>query len=150
MTKNDWLALWARCNITKGPVKEIDSAIACAVFGWHEEYVDLDPYGQVPMFVDSNGNGPCIPDRYTESLDSIVALVENQFPLAAWRVMKPLNSVYGGEPGRPQATIQRRAEQFFDIWTDTEGDTPARALCAAFCRAMAEKIRTGDVGDDFK
>lgn len=72
--------------------------------------------------------------KVTSSIDAITALIEQELPKAAWCTVRPLDD------RKPSSKIQRRGETGFDIWVETEAATPALALCAAFCRAMSEKV----------
>jgi hypothetical protein len=112
-TKAQWLALAERCETATG----------------------IDYLIDVDICASSPGGLAQLPGVWiTASLDAITALIERELPRAAWRAVRPLDD------RKPQGSIQRRGETFFDIWVDAEAATPALALCAAFCRAMAEKV----------
>lgn len=65
---------------------------------------------------------------FTSSLDAITSLIEREMPDAGWSAHNEYYDVIEGRiMRRGQDTIMRYSA------------TPALALCAAFCRAMAEK-----------
>jgi hypothetical protein len=68
-----------------------------------------------------------IAQRYTDSLDAITALIERELPGRLWTARRL-------EIGAKAAIDPTLATA---IYADAE--TPALALCAAFCRAMAER-----------
>ena len=71
--------------------------------------------------------------RLTESLDAITALIARELPDYAWL-----------RKGETYMTVYRRPadDKTWARHIDAPGATPALALCAAFCRAMAEKVTT--------
>jgi hypothetical protein len=64
----------------------------------------------------------------TASLDAITALIEREFPDRLWTVLR---FAFGAK-----AAIDPTLGTV--IFADAE--TPALALCAVFCRAMAERV----------
>jgi hypothetical protein len=128
-SKAEWLALSERCEKATGPDRDIDAEIYDATTPhllYAGEYAGK-------RAVRRSGGAVWLP-FFTYSIDDITALIERELPAAAWRAVRPLDD------RKPQGTIQRRGETGgFNIWVDTEAATPALALCAAFCRAMAEK-----------
>ena len=113
-TSATWLALAGRCEKATGPDRDIERCMAAYI---------PDGFQTMP-----NGG-------FTESLDVITALIERELPGGSWFVGKGrtrLEEPLGG------------ARIFADEAGDNcigegEAATPALALCAAFCRAMAER-----------
>ncbi len=75
--------------------------------------------------------------RYTDSLDTITDLIEREFPNSKWaarRLEIGAKAMLDPIPAKDKIeTWQVRTA----IYADAE--TPALALCAVFCRAMAER-----------
>ena len=108
-SKADWLALAERCEKAMEPDCQLDLQLVSAAIGERWQLgTDTVP-------------------RYTASLDAITALIERELPNVTGII--PLTS--GDEAwlwpknGNPKGWRCNAA-------------TPALALCAAFCRAMAE------------
>lgn len=72
------------------------------------------------------GDGPSL-TPYTGSLDCITALIERELPGRLW-------AAWRHETGAKAALDPTLTAA---VYADAE--TPALALCAAFCRAMAER-----------
>jgi hypothetical protein len=68
--------------------------------------------------------------RYTASLDAITALIEREFPNSRWWVRR--NYASG-------ACFTAVIDPALATASYADAETPALALCAAFCRAMAER-----------
>jgi hypothetical protein len=135
----DWNELASRCEAAKGLDRGIDDAIwwplSVAIgkyrvnaFGEREYNVS---YGDHPpdwrALGPYNEAGP-----YTRSLDAIVALIEREAAGWAWTVY---SKALGPHP-IPRAVL---VSQDFKNQIGCNASTPSLALCAAFCRAMAEK-----------
>lgn len=125
MTRETWLALAERCEKATGPDREIDGKIAHA----------LRPGVLIRGFYFT---------PYTASLDAITALIERELPGTSWRIH------WRGIGRNCCGMISRLGPDDYDEFNVEFGDevaigrgyrvaTPALALCAAFCRAMAEK-----------
>jgi hypothetical protein len=69
-----------------------------------------------------------IAPRYTASLDAITKLIEREFPNSVWTARR--NYALGAKAAIDPTLASA-------IYADAE--TPALALCAVFCRAMAER-----------
>jgi len=75
---------------------------------------------------------PVRPWNYTASLDAITALIERELPEVQWLCRTDTLGGFGN--------LYRRRNP--DRSWPCFAFTPALALCAAFCRAMAEKVTT--------
>ena len=117
-SKADWIALAERCEKAMEPDREIDWCIHAAILNWPAEIKPRQP-----------GDA-----EYTASLDAITALIERELPGLGWRIAG--QDEHGG---KPYAQIRWPIQN--QIWRQeiAHAATPALALCAAFCRAMAEK-----------
>lgn len=129
MTRDEWLALAERCETAKGADREIDGDIAHAA----KQFVDYLP--RVPErpwlwaeFVEPDDWECWEAPEYTASLDAITALIERELPGSTFKV---------GRDGAGANYAQCAGKRI------TEAATPTLALCAAFCRAMAEKGEKG-------
>lgn len=123
---SEWLELARRCEQATGADRSIGNAILeaigyrmngvadCGGISWLRE----EPY-------------EWFEGEPTSSLDAITALVEGELPGTSWR----LHKVPTSSPTRATAEILLHYERRFH----GEAATPALALCAAFCRAMAER-----------
>jgi hypothetical protein len=127
-SKAEWLALSERCEKAKMADRETDGDIAHAA----KQFVDYLP--RIPErpwlwaeFVAPDDWECWEAPEYTASLDDITALIERELPDAGWSAH---NEYYDVIEGR----IMRRGQDTIMRY----GATPALALCAAFCRAMAE------------
>lgn len=110
-TRETWLDLAARCEAAKGPDREIDGALREAA------------------------GFPVKPWGYTESLDAITALIGRELPGGSWFVGSGRT-----RPDEPLGGARIFADEAGDKCIgEAECATPALALCAAFCRAMAAK-----------
>lgn len=122
MTRDEWLELATRCEKATGRDSLLDDAILTAL-DYRGGYMgdDGSPEWQ------KNGSY-AISGPITSSLDNVTALIERELPDVTGII--PLT---GGDEawlwpknGNPKGWRCNAA-------------TPALALCAAFCRAMAEK-----------
>ncbi|MDR3448190.1 MAG: hypothetical protein P4M15_00300 [Alphaproteobacteria bacterium] len=127
-----WRDLADRCAKATGADRELDSAIACAAFGWTRETVEIMGIPDVAVLVDTDGNGPQIEGEYTGSLDCIVSLIERELPGQSWNVGWSNPEILGLD-------IPGFANCGDDDYGTSEAATPTLALCAAFCTAMAAK-----------
>jgi hypothetical protein len=135
---SEWLELARRCEQATGADREIDVLIGMAI-DWKtdatrplREVVSI--YGGTAEFV-----ARCIGStvsiyshdehmpRWTASLDAITALIEREMPKCDWQLCKggECTLIYGGGIYEPLSVEAKAA-------------TPALALAACFCRAMAE------------
>jgi hypothetical protein len=133
MTRDEWLALAARCEAATGADREIDGAIALA-FGWTLQKMrgDAKPYWRKPgetKFYTRELSGP---PAYTSSIDDITALIQRELPGWDWQVASKRED-RDGCPAHVHGVFDR------ELLREGCAATPALALCAAFCRAMAEK-----------
>jgi hypothetical protein len=149
-TKAEWLALAERCEKATGPDREIDYRMAYGL-GWRfdgyhlardlpclsdEQFANLHNLAgqwKRPGVVDwpypgTNHAEPCV---WTASLDAITALIERELPGWRWKTGRAefhcWATIYGGS-----------GEGSVFSAVSIQGSA-AIALCAAFCRAMAEK-----------
>jgi hypothetical protein len=148
MTREEWLALAERIEKATKPNREIDARISVAVGAvvmWFSKVtgkwafwttpVDPNPSAAFPNVVLSFNKDDAfralgeytIAPHYTGSLDAITALIEREFPDRLWTVLR---FAFGAK-----AAIDPTLGTV--IFADAE--TPALALCAVFCRAMAER-----------
>jgi hypothetical protein len=146
MTREEWLALAERIEKATGPNRELDARISVAVGDvvmrflkvsgkWAFWTTPVEPMQSASLSnVSGNeddafrslGNYKIAP-RYTGSLDAITARIELEFPDRLWTARRL-------EIGAKAAIDPTLATA---IYADAE--TPALALCAVFCRAMAER-----------
>jgi len=129
-TKAEWLALAERAEKATGPDREIEEVISCLIYGWTKTVVFIDPFGDCPMLVDTEGNGPCIADEYTACLDAITALIERDLP--GWM----LTLYWPTKTHGPRAVL---VSPDYRKQIGADAQTVPNAACNAFCRAMAEK-----------
>lgn len=129
MNRAQWLALAERCEKAKGPDRELDEDIAQAL-GWTTFMFG----GAGLCWKDTAGEPRPTPPRWTSSLDAIVALIDVWLP--RWRVRWQTDG-----DGVHEAFLENKGD-FGAVearHTLSFGINPALALCAAFCRAMAER-----------
>ena len=111
--RQTWLALAERCEKATGPDREVDLDLVSSVIGkrW--------PHTMATVA------------SYTDSLDAITALIERELPGWRWKAGRAefhcWATIYGGAGEGPVFSA-----------VSVQG-CAALALCAAFCRAMAEK-----------
>ena len=145
-TREEWLTLAERIEKTKGPNRELDARISVAVGAvvmrflkvsgkWAFWTTPVEP-NQCASLSNVSGNEDdafralseyTIAPHYTSSIDTITARIEREFPNSEWRVLR---LAFGAK-----AAIDPTLRPV--IFADAE--TPALALCAVFCRAMAER-----------
>lgn len=129
MRREEWLVLAERCEKATGPDREIASAIARAI-GWTFQKMkgDRHEYWRKPGATEYYMRSE-LPEL-TNSLDAITSLIERELPHA-----------WSARNGRSGDSATARALLWIDGTPDRSGHgaTVALALCAAFCRAMAEK-----------
>ena len=136
--RTTWPALAERCEKATGPDRIIDGLIYMAMQSNPPAYWEASASGLIwawnsppPHPAGTGGRWAC-PDEFTASLDAITALIEKELPQSedCWSV----GALHTCQP-----------PWVGGVWGDDEkevwarGRTPALALCAAFCRAMAEK-----------
>lgn len=109
MTQEQWTALAARCEAATGSDRDTDALI------WNAVYA---PGSDLPAGAE-----------LTASLDAITALIERQLPGCGLVVKSRL------------ATVKTVARLFLrtGMVSSEDAANPVLALCAAFCRAMAER-----------
>lgn len=133
--KKKWLELAERCEKATKPDVELSEDIACASFEWEKITEIIEPYGNVPMMINVEGQGPMIAGDYTSSVDAISDLIDNQFPEIGyilyynksnllWNAgLGTYSSSYVGSSGiNPGSGVNR-----------------ALALCATYCKNMYYK-----------
>ena len=147
-TAQEWLGLATRIEDTNGPNREID-ALMLRYVDWkdadHEDgdktwAESFDKWG-LQKSAEMLDRYTCVwrhLPKFTESLEKVTALIEQQFVRAEWSVDN--GSVHVGEDlddviRSPTATLFQR-DPFID--EEVMATTPTLALCAAFCRAMAK------------
>jgi len=128
-TKAEWIALAERCEGATGPDREIERCICSLI---------PDGFQTIPF------------SGFTSSLDAITALIERELPEMRWLCRPDKEGGFGNLYTAPEAieqgslktweTIKQESLKEWPCWA--YADTPALALCAAFCRAMAEKVET--------
>jgi hypothetical protein len=130
-TRSEWNALAAKCKAATGPDREIDIRLAVAVSDVPAGYVRHDAF----TWICKQKYGLPLtysPATFTDSIDVIVALIERELAGAWWEAHSAFNGHY---KERPNAVIGH----YEDEWNaEAAADTPALALCAAFCRAKSE------------
>lgn len=138
-TREQWLALAERCEKATGLDMEINVTIQAYVSGWSAETLAyfLTDF-RISRF-----------DRYTASLDAITALIERELPKSSWLggyAQQEDCDSDDGMPGGWGRLFPAFSEQFYPKGDEeherflVEGcATTALALCAAFCRVMAER-----------
>lgn len=141
----DWTELAVRCEAATGPDLEIDTAIAQAL-GWKA----LDYTNVWRVWKNAAGTTISSPYTYTGDLNVITAMIEQKLPDWHWRVQggcrdTVLDMMTGGSRAL-LALPQQDGARAIKIGSGGTGwgtcATPALALCAAFCRAMAYKETT--------
>lgn len=117
MSKETWLALAARCEKAAGPDRDIERCIAAILPDGFQTY-PIRGY-------------TCSLDAITALIDAITALIERELPGWYWQTQ---SETYHN---KAKALLRSLVGE----WIAAAGDakTPPLALCAAFCRAMAEK-----------
>jgi hypothetical protein len=108
-TRKQWLDIAARCEAASGQDSNINGAIGVAVGNHHHR-------------------------SYTASIDAITSLIGEKLPNKRWLVRE--DEELGGLANIITAGVKYVQE------SDTchaFAATPALALCAAFCRAMADR-----------
>jgi hypothetical protein len=121
-SKADWIALAERCTDATGSDQEIDGAIFDALS------LDLSISAE-HLAKDKRLTLEWLP-KYSASLDAITALIARELPEVQWLCRTDTLGGFGN--------LYRRRNP--DRSWPCFAFTPALALCAAFCRAMAEKV----------
>lgn len=141
MTREQWTVLAERCEAAARSDDELDEAIFLAL-GWKHFVIQGDHWRR-------QGDDwltrtlPQLPET-TGSIDAITALIERELPGWAWYcafIHAPGCLPCNGDIWRPST----RGAEVPSIGPDrfrADAATPALALCAAFCRAMAERTAT--------
>lgn len=155
-TPEQWLALAERIEKATEPNREIDARISVAVGAvvmhfsgvigkWAFWTTPVGP-SQCASLSNVSGNEDdafralseyTIAPRYTASLDAITALIEREFPNSKWAVLRRENGTKAMLDPIPAKDKIETWQVRTAIYADAE--TPALALCAVFCRAMAER-----------
>jgi hypothetical protein len=140
-TKAEWIALAERCEKATGHDRDIDARIEALVNG---RLADARAPGWTfraglkPWQLSSAVRGEFISEtsrpasHYTASLDAITTLIERELPEVQWLCRPDKEGGFGN--------LYRRRNP--DRSWPCFAFTPALALCAAFCRAMADKVTT--------
>jgi hypothetical protein len=124
MKREEWLALAERCEKATGPDYRIDAAISIALGDVPKGFTAGKIRGFESRFSNKSGYTWDAP-RYTSSLDALSRL----FILG----MPKENGFVGGYEARLWL------KNDLSLGSRGSGSTLALALCAAFCRAMAER-----------
>ncbi len=141
-TPEQWLALAERIEKAMGPDREIDGLIgkACKLLSPSARFTKDDLWLNAYIWtIEDRSEYESFPyvEKYTSSLDIITALIERKFPNSKWaarRLEIGAKAMLDPIPAKDKIeTWQVRTA----IYADAE--TPALALCAVFCRAMAER-----------
>jgi hypothetical protein len=127
MTDEEWIALAERCEKATWPDREIDGTIFDALS------LDLSISAE-HLAKDKRLTLEWLP-RYSASLDVITALIERELPEVQW-LCRP-----DKEGGFANLYRMGNTGGVIMSWP-CYAATPALALCAAFCRAMADKEPT--------
>lgn len=132
-TPEQWLALAERIEKAMGPDREIDGLIgkACKLLSPSARFTKDDLWLNAYIWtIEDRSEYESFPyvEKYTSSLDIITALIEREFPDHLWTLQR--NYAFGAK-----AAI----DPTLATAISADAETPALALCAAFCRAMAEK-----------
>lgn len=132
-TRETWLALAERCEAAKGPDREISEGILSAL-----GYARIS---DAHWFCEGKGHWND-GNRIAASLDAITALIERELPGCGWSVDRsPSDAKIAGSPVLPEAFIMQHGDEWtYEGWPLCKAHTPVLALCAAFCRAMAERM----------
>ena len=133
-----WLALAERCEKATGPDPKLDAAMDLLVgnpqnfFGpaFGTDYVD-GPERHDGAATWAGGGRRYYAPPYTASLDAITALIERELPGWRWKCGRSMVRGWATLYGDPTIGVSHSG-------TSLAGNV-ALALCAAFCRAMAEK-----------
>ena len=157
-TAKEWIALAKRCEEATGPGREIDVEIALAIdlhpLGLQRLREIIHMWGTTAEFVSDltigNAWARMLPS-YTASLDAITALMRTELPgwmvrvqwcglsAEAW-VAPDLNSpVLAAEIRADEARWHDYADRNEVELRPGSEQAAILALCAAFCRAMAER-----------
>lgn len=141
-----WLELAARCEAAKEADREIDGLIEAAL-KWHlpgvyPKLTDAAVWeadkGRVTVWFSKTGLEASVyaAPSYTASLDAITALIERELPAAwAWTLGQ---NIHHRTWGVSINNLDDSGAPYSVCWGQSN-HTPALALCAAFCRAMAER-----------
>jgi len=120
MTRLEWIALAKRCEEATGPDRDISEAIMSGL-GYKR-------YSDEHWFCEGKGHFN-VANQITAYIDTITALVGREFP-------NSFASAAVAGYSSPWAKIAKKGMAGEIL---AYGDTPALALCAAFCRAKAER-----------
>ena len=139
-TREEWLALAERIEKATGPDRGIDAAISIALGDVPKGFTADKMRGLEACFLNKSGYTWGAP-RYTSSIDTITARIEREFPGHSWAVLRReigTKAMLDQTPAKDKiaASLTLRPVRTA-IYADAK--TPALALCAVFCRAMAER-----------
>jgi hypothetical protein len=110
-TKAEWRQMAALCEIAVNPDKVLDDRIALAVY-----------------------NSTMLDEHYTESTDAVFALIKHALPKAAPHLAQHPNNRYWSA-----ALVETDPDGVpYVIGVGHNNSERARALLAAFCRAMGD------------
>ena len=161
--KEEWLALAerievaARLNLTN---REIDGLIGALIYGGRaaHEFTEDHPgarlrksYGEGTVFFNADPTilalekvvGHVLIQHYTvmplltASLDAITALIEREFPNSKWAARR---LEIGAKAMLDPIPAKDKIDPALKTAIYADAETPALALCAVFCRAMAERV----------
>jgi hypothetical protein len=159
-TPEQWLALAERIEKATESNREIDARISVAVGAvvmrflkvsgkWAFWTTPVEP-NQCASLSNVSGNEDdafralseyTIAPHYTSSIDTITARIEREFPGHSWAVLRReigTKAMLDQTPAKDKiAASLTLTPARTAIYADAE--TPALALCAVFCRTMAER-----------
>lgn len=157
MTREEWLALAERIEKATEPNREIDARISVSVGAvvmrfskvtgkWAFWTTPVEPR-QSAALSNVSGNEDdafralsefMFAPRYTGSLDTITALIERELP--GWTLGLHSRLKYDATFSHAEAGLSRaHISTARPALLAAQAATLALALCAAFCRAMAER-----------
>lgn len=141
-TREAWLDLASRAEKAKGADREIDVALGVLV---PDDYEFWRKPSRVPGRIVAqlrNGNhGTFVCPRYTMSLDAITSLIGEKLPGWHWDVSICRSFMRQDTKAVPHAIVNKPLGDGFNYQQAdfSFAATPALALVASFCRAMAER-----------
>jgi hypothetical protein len=155
MTRDEWLALAARCEAATGADRGIDDTVWWAVCLTMPHRYRMNGETRETNVMSIAGGEDWRPvssfeyaPSYTASLDAITALIQRELGEHACfsidRQNKPDGRTWFGLAcdGRWSPANRGLSTEEFSAAISTWAHTPALALCAALARAMAEKAST--------
>ena len=155
-TPDQWITLTERIEKATGPDRGIDGLIGALIHGGRaaHEFTEDHPgararrsYGEGAVFFNAdpaNNGGHILMEHYTTmppltaSLDAITALIERELP--GWTLGLHSHLKYDATFSHANTWLSRaHISTARPALLTAQAATLALALCAAFCRAMAER-----------